>query len=206
MSAMDIARIAELLSPFARLSESQLQSTSTYIDILQKWNARVNLTAIRDPEQIVARHFGESYFSAQALLDEGWSGTVVDFGSGAGFPGIPIAISRPKAAVTLIESNGKKAAFLGEVASQLGLANVAVFCGRGEAFTKKANLVAMRAVESFELALGVAAGLVDGGGRLGLLVGQNQLDATKAKQPGFHWHDPILIPMSKSRILLVGNL
>ena len=121
---MDIARIAELLSPFARLSESQLQSTSIYIDILLKWNARVNLTAIRDPEEIVTRHFGESYFSAQVLVDEGWAGTVFDLGSGAGFPGIPIAIFRPKATVTLIESNGKKAAFLGEVASQLGLANV----------------------------------------------------------------------------------
>ncbi len=203
---MDFARIAELLNPFAQLSESQLQSTSTYIDILQKWNARVNLTAIRDPEQIVTRHFGESYFSAQKLLDEDWSGTVLDLGSGAGFPGIPIAISRPKATVTLIESNGKKAAFLGEVMSQLGLANVAVFSGRGEAIGRKADLVAMRAVESFELALGVAASLVDNGGRLGLLVGQSQADAARAKERKFHWDDPIPIPMSKFRILLVGNL
>jgi 16S rRNA (guanine527-N7)-methyltransferase len=205
---MDIARIAELLKPFARLSESQLQATLIYIDILQKWNARVNLTAIRDPEQIVTRHFGESYFSAQALLNEDtdWSGTVVDLGSGAGFPGLPLAISRAKASVTLIESNGKKAAFLGEVVSQLGLANVAVFCGRGETFGSKADLVLMRAVESFELALGVAAGLVDTDGRLGLLIGQNQVPAAKAREPRLHWHDPISIPMSKSRVLLVGNL
>ncbi len=203
---MDLARIAELLNPFTRLSESQLRSTSTYIDILQKWNAKVNLTAIRDPEQIVTRHFGESYFSAQMLMKEDWSGTVVDLGSGAGFPGMPIAISRPKATVSLIESNGKKAAFLGEVATQLGLANVAVFCGRGEAFAKKADLVVMRAVESFELALGVAAGLVGDGGRLGLLVGQGQIDAARAKEPKFRWDDPILVPLSKSRVLLVGNL
>ena len=57
---MDIVRIAELLKPFARLSESQLRTTSIYIDILQKWNTRVNLTAIRDPEEIVTRHFGDA--------------------------------------------------------------------------------------------------------------------------------------------------
>ena len=205
---MEITRIAELLKPFARLSESQLQTTSIYIDILQKWNARVNLTAIRDPEQIVTRHFGESYFSSHALLDkdEGWSGTIVDLGSGAGFPGIPIAISRPNAPVTLIESNGKKAAFLGEVVSQLRLANVTVFCGRGEAFGRKADLVVMRAVESFELALGVATGLVDTGGRLGLLIGQGQVQAAKAQEPRVQWHAPVPIPVSKSRVLLVGNL
>ena len=205
---MDIARIAELLKPFARLSESQLRTTSIYIDILQKWNARVNLTAIRDPEEIVTRHFGESYFSAQRLLheDEAWAGTVVDLGSGAGFPGIPIAIFRPKASVILVESNGKKAAFLGEVVSQLGLANVEVFCGRGEAFGRKADLVVMRAVESFELALGVAAGLVNTCGRLGLLIGQSQVLAAKVQEHRFQWHDPVSIPISKSRVLLVGNL
>ena len=95
----------------------------------------MNLTAIRDSEEIVTRHFGESYFSAQAFLEDDWAGTVVDFGSGAGFPGIPLAIVRPKASVALIESNGKKAAILREVVRGLGLKNVEVFCGRGEAFT-----------------------------------------------------------------------
>src|SRR5207302_6035130 len=108
----EIDRIAELMRPYAELTEDQLATTSIYIDLLAKWNAKVNLTAIRNPDEVVTRHFGESYFSARTLSDASWSGTAVDLGSGAGFPGIPLAIMRPSAAVTLIESNGKKAAFL----------------------------------------------------------------------------------------------
>ncbi|HET9790114.1 MAG TPA: 16S rRNA (guanine(527)-N(7))-methyltransferase RsmG, partial [Candidatus Angelobacter sp.] len=153
---MEIDRIADLLRPFAELSPDQLTATSTYIDLLTKWNARVNLTAIRDPDEIVTRHFGESYFVAKVLVPEDWAGSVIDFGSGAGFPGIPLAMFRPKTTVTLIESNGKKAAFLSEVVGQLGLKNVELFRGRGESFGRKADLVLMRAVESFDRALNVA--------------------------------------------------
>jgi 16S rRNA (guanine527-N7)-methyltransferase len=203
---MEIVRIADLVHPFAQLTENQLQATSTYIDILQKWNARVNLTAIRDAEEIVTRHFGESYFAAQVLLPEERSGSVIDFGSGAGFPGIPMAMFRCKAAVTLVESNGKKAAFLAEVVGQLGLKNVDLFRGRGETRSKKADLVVMRAVENFGQVLGAAAGLVRPEGRLGLLVGKSQHERAKELLPNFSWAEPVPIPNSGSRILLVGKL
>jgi 16S rRNA (guanine527-N7)-methyltransferase len=203
---MEIGRIAHLLRPFAGLSHDQLAVTSIYIDLLVKWNARVSLTAIRDPDEIVTRHFGESYFVAKILVPEDWSGSVIDFGSGAGFPGIPLAILRPKAAVTLIESNGKKAAFLGEVVGQLGLKNVEVFRGRGENCERKADLVLMRAVESFDRALDVAAGLVKPGGGLALLIGERQLAPAKALQPQLSWDEPVRIPQGDKRILLVGKL
>lgn len=203
---MEIGHIAELLLPFAELTQDQLSVTSIYIDLLAKWNARVSLTAIRNPDEVVTRHFGESYFAARTLLDDLWSGTVVDFGSGAGFPGIPLALIRPTAAVTLIESNGKKAAFLREVVGQLGLNNVQVFSGRGEAFNHKVDLVVMRAVENFEQALGVAAGLVKAPGRLGLLIGESQVRRAKTIQPQFAWAELGTIPHSESRVLLVGNL
>jgi 16S rRNA (guanine527-N7)-methyltransferase len=203
---MEIGRIADLLRPFAELTRDQLTSTSTYIDLLVKWNARVSLTAIRDPDEIVTRHFGESYFAAKILLLEDWVGSVIDFGSGAGFPGIPLAMFRPKATVTLIESNGKKAAFLNEVVGQLGLRNIELFRGRGESCGRKADLVVMRAVESFDRALDVAAGLVQPGGRFALLIGERQMAAAKRLEPHLSWSEPVRIPQGHKRILLVGKL
>jgi 16S rRNA (guanine527-N7)-methyltransferase len=91
-----------------------------YCSLILRWNNRVNLTAIRDEEGILTRHFVESIACARAL-PAGIS-TLLDFGSGAGFPGIPIALCRPEIAVTLAESQGKKAAFLQEAVRQLELA------------------------------------------------------------------------------------
>ena len=112
---METVRIAELLDPFmetepsAVLSANQLQSISTYIDLLIRWNTRVNLTAVRQPEDIVTRHFGESLFAARHLFPSPTQRTavarVVDVGSGAGFPGLPIKIFAPQIRLTLIESN-----------------------------------------------------------------------------------------------------
>src|SRR4051795_12349591 len=97
-------RIAELLVPFlgpAPLADSELSSIRTYIDLLLKWNAKLNLTAIRDPEEIVTRHFGESLFAARHLLDSSASSSAIDVGSGAGFPGLPLQIWAPGLKLTL---------------------------------------------------------------------------------------------------------
>ena len=131
---MTPARIAELLVPFLGQYEQPETSAlfaniSTYIDILMRWNSRINLTAIRDPGQIVTRHFGESLFLARNLFvgttaigcpaGRGPStvvaSTLADLGSGAGFPGLPIKLWAPSISLTLIESNHKKAAFLREI-------------------------------------------------------------------------------------------
>src|SRR6202021_2800782 len=87
-------------------------------DLLLKWNSRTNLTAIRDPEEIVRRHFGESLFTGTQLPE---ATTLLDFGSGAGFPGLPIQLLLPNLQVTLAESQNKKATFLREVIRTLGL-------------------------------------------------------------------------------------
>ncbi len=107
----------------------------TYLDLLLRWNARINLTAIRDPEQIVTRHFGESLFAARVLRSAGALAPerpLADIGSGAGFPGIPIKLFAPELHVTLIESQNKKATFLREVIRTLGLSHIVVHCGRAE--------------------------------------------------------------------------
>jgi 16S rRNA (guanine527-N7)-methyltransferase len=206
-SAMEPAHISSLLAPFVRhpLTDTQLRQLAAYLDLLLKWNARTNLTAVRDPEQIVVRHFGESLFAAEHLFATEAAQSVIDLGSGAGFPGIPIAIYAPDAQVTLIESQNKKATFLKEVARRLPLKNVAVFPGRGEAYPNKAAVVTMRAVEKFDTALTTAAGLVSPHGRLALLIGADQAVAAAMSSGELHWADPLPIPQSERRVLLVGR-
>jgi len=225
---MEASRLAELLQPFLEgpgsaepfsLSEIQLINISMYIDILLRWNARMNLTAVRRPEDIVTRHFGESLFAARHLFPRGAEGAgepkgtggllrVFDVGSGAGFPGLPIKIWAPHIELTLIESNHKKATFLREVVRALGLANTSVFSGRAEDLAKSgadADVVTLRAVERFESVLPIAASLVRPGGRLALLIGRGQVDQAGELTPNFEWNLPMNVPVSDVRALLIGR-
>lgn len=165
----------------------------------------MNLTAIRDPEAMVTRHFGESFFAAKTLSVQGPARSVTDLGSGAGFPGIPMAMLMPEAQVTLIEAQGKKATFLREVIFTLGLKNAVVYAGRGEAFKDRADLVTMRAVEDFEKALPTAVGLVETGGRIALMIGAGQSAVAEKFRAEVEWQPPIAVPGGHSRILLVGT-
>jgi 16S rRNA (guanine527-N7)-methyltransferase len=150
--------IAMLLEPYIGAEYvrpdlyTQLQS---YLDVILKWNSRLNLTSIREPEQIVRRHFGESLFAGLRL---GSCDSLLDLGSGAGFPGIPIQLLRPELPVTLAESRARKAAFLHEVIRTLNL-GTEVWAHRAE--TMPANrgfhTVALRAVDEMDLAIAEAA-------------------------------------------------
>ena len=184
-----------------------------YIDILMRWNARINLTAIRDEEDIVTRHFGESLFAARCLFPEGYAVPeagagrvrVADLGSGAGFPGIPIKLWAPGVQLTLIESNHKKAAFLREVCRALTLTDVDIQNVRGEEVVEAYDLVTLRAVESFREALGTAAGLMTSDARLGLLIGSSQVDLARSALPTMDWNSAIPVPLSQSRVLFIGK-
>lgn len=225
---MNPARIAELLEPFLEappLSPAQLSHISTYIDMLLRWNARMNLTAIRDPEEIVARHFGESFFAARHLFptpspvgDRAGNPLgppvppvvkalrVADLGSGAGFPGLPIKIWAPQVDLTLIESNHKKATFLREVVRTLTLTDINIQNSRAESLPQRSyDVVTLRAVERFETILPVAASLVADQGRLALLIGAGQAPLLRTGLP-FHSIPAILpIPSSTSRILAIAD-
>ena len=208
-SSMTSDRIRKLLAPFLRgeLSEHQLQLVSTYLELLLKWNAKTNLTAIRDPEEIVTRHLGESFFSAQILLpDHSASNTVIDVGSGAGFPGLPAKILAPGIQLTLVEAHQKKAVFLREAIRALGLGNAQVLAERAENVRIDGELVMLRAVERFQEVLPVAAKLVSKGGRLALLVGSGQVDSAKILLPDIAWQTPTSIPLSTNRVLLIGRV
>lgn len=215
---MTPARISELLAPFLSgpLADAQLNQISIYIDLLLRWNSRINLTAIRDPEQIVTRHFGESLFAARHLLPEPGSlpasspepaaAPIVDLGSGAGFPGLPIKIWSPNTPVTLIESNHKKVAFLREVSRALTLKSIDVFSGRAEDYpAASAALVTLRAVERFGSVLPTAGALLAEKGHLALLVGSSQVHDAETALPQIRWLAPQFIPCSESRVLLVGH-
>src|SRR5882757_3963226 len=133
MPVLAESEIAALLAPYLAVPPSLLPQLAAYLDLLVRWNARTNLTAIRQPEEMVRRHFGESLFAAANLGDpSNFPNTLLDLGSGAGFPGIPIALAHPEITVTLAESQNKKAAFLREAVRTLGLKNVEVWAGRAE--------------------------------------------------------------------------
>lgn len=201
---MNISTIGRLLEPYAKLDEQQLRLTSIYIDLLLKWNARINLTAVRNPEEIVTRHFGESFFATGILQSEAAAQVAIDLGSGAGFPGVPLAIYMPEVRVTLIESNQKKSTFLREVIAALKLKNAVVFTRRGEDYPDRAALVTMRAVEQFEKALPLAARLVEPAGRLALMIGASQAAKARILVNDVEWSQPVAVPGGHSRILLVG--
>jgi 16S rRNA (guanine527-N7)-methyltransferase len=235
---MHLTRIAELLEPFlsplsnpchselgrrpgeepAVLSPAQLERISTYIDILLHWNSRINLTAIRDPEEIVTRHFGESLFAARHLFPKIYpvppvlkevdvDGTrLADLGSGAGFPGLPIKLWAPHIALTLIESNHKKATFLREVTRTLTLTDVNIQNVPAETLPPATfDVITIRAVERLAKILPAAADLLAPAGRLAVLVSSSQLETIHATLPAFTWADPIPIPHSHSRVLLITH-
>ncbi len=175
MATLSEERIAELVGPYlgaATVPAELYAQLSAYLELLVKWNARTNLTAIREPEEIVRRHFGESLFAGVqvgARVDAG--ATLLDFGSGAGFPGLPIQLLLPGLRVTLAESQGKKASFLREAVRTLGL-GTEVWAGRVEAMPEVAgaarqfDVVTMRAVDDMERAVVAARERVKAGGWL----------------------------------------
>jgi 16S rRNA (guanine527-N7)-methyltransferase len=173
-----------------------------YLSLLLRWNARVNLTAIRDEEGILRRHFVESIVCARAL--PAGIATLLDFGSGAGFPGIPIALCRPEITVTLAESQGKKAAFLSEAVRVLGV-TATVHSGRAESLHKVFDCITLRAVDKMGQAIQAAGRLVLPGGWLALMTTGKELDELKAAAGAeFGWTPLVLLPGGEDRLLALG--
>jgi 16S rRNA (guanine527-N7)-methyltransferase len=172
MPTLPETRIATLLKPY--LGDTAVPNTlyanlSVYLDLLLKWNARTNLTAIRDPEEIVQRHFGESLFTGIHLAQRLPSNaTLLDLGSGAGFPGLPIQLLLPTLKVTLAESQNKKSTFLREAVRTLNLPTK-VHAARAETLTQHFTAVTLRAVDNMSQALAAAKPLLSPTGILAIL-------------------------------------
>jgi 16S rRNA (guanine527-N7)-methyltransferase len=198
-------RLNELLTAagLAPLEPSPASQFAAYCALLLRWNARTNLTAIRDEEGILSRHFVESIACARALPSG--IATLLDFGSGAGFPGIPIALCHPEIAVTLAESQTKKAAFLQEAARTLNL-SVQIHSARAETLTSKFNCVTLRAVDHMGMAVQAAKGLVASRGWLALMTTLPQLDGLRVcLDSEFLLQGPISMPGGGNRVLALAQ-
>ncbi len=193
---------ALLASGLNALPAGASQRFLTYLELLIRWNARLNLTAIRTPEEIVRRHFVECSFAAMRL--PAGIGTLLDFGSGAGFPGIPIAICRPEIKVTLAESQAKKAAFLAEAVRVLGIKSE-VYAGRTEAMlvTRSFDGVALRAVDR----MGEAVSLAIPRARHALAIFTTAGDASGYRELAaeFTWRENIPLPDAREIVLMIGE-
>jgi 16S rRNA (guanine527-N7)-methyltransferase len=187
------------------LSDAQVASIQQYIRILQHWNEKLNLTAIRDPLEILHRHFCESMFAGLSVPIN--SGRLADIGSGPGFPGLPLKILRPELELFLVESNIKKGTFLAEVVRELGLANARVLISRYEELGEELaplDFVCSRAVGDFGPFLEWAASERLSASRVVLWIGGRDLnEAQKSKR--WEWQEPISVPQSLRRYLLVGS-
>lgn len=129
------------------LAPAQILQLLAYAALLAKWNRTYNLTALRLPEQMVSHHLLDSLAILPAVLDltntqraAGEAIALLDVGTGGGLPGIPLAIACPQLAVTLLDSNSKKTAFLTQAVIELGLPNVRVHTGRIEAGAASGSL------------------------------------------------------------------
>ena len=185
------------------LDASTAGQFEAYLSLFVRWNQRLNLSSVRDEEGILARHFVESIAVAQSLPNE--VATLLDYGSGGGLPGIPIALCRPQICVTLAESQNKKAAFLQEAVRVLGI-SAKVHPDRAETLQTNFDCVIMRAVEKMPEAVATAAKLVAPGGWLTLMTTDPRLaELQTAVGPQFKWKETARLPGSESRILALGQ-
>lgn len=145
--------LSELAPAFGLvLNEGVVQTLTEHYILLLNWNPKINLTALVDPVEAAQFHYLESLYATRHLVPQ--AQTVVDIGSGAGFPGLPLAVSEPNLSVVLIESQARKATFLRVAMHQLGLSNLSVFHGRFQSYKPRGfDVVLCRALDRFAVLL-----------------------------------------------------
>jgi len=209
--------VRDLLAPFdLDLTSYQIGQVVTYLELLLRWNSRINLTAVRTPEECITRHFGESlYLSRWVEL----RGANLDIGSGAGFPGLALKIAWPDLATTLLEPIAKKRAFLKEVARACGMESVEVRSERleefmgwreapvegGEKKRRRFDSTTARAVGQVRCLAELAACGLRPGGKLCLWVGHQQALELIRDFRSLAWDAPLRLPEAEQREILIGR-
>jgi 16S rRNA (guanine527-N7)-methyltransferase len=184
---------------------NQIGQIQEYIRLLLVWNEKVNLTAIRDPLEILHRHFCESMFAANVV--ELGKCRLADIGTGAGFPGLALKILLPGAQIVLVESNIKKATFLAEIVRALGITGANVLVSRYEELGDEIapiDFLLARALGEFEVFLKWAASERVEAKRVILWVGAADVEQV-LRSPGWAWEPAVSVPQSLRRVLLIGN-
>jgi len=185
------AKLAEGLSAMGlALSDDTQARLIAYLRLIEKWNRVHNLTAVREPEQMVVLHLLDSL---TVLPHVAGMTSLLDVGTGAGLPGIPLAIARPSLQVTLLDSNHKKTTFLTQAKAELGLANVRVVSERVESWQpeKKFDAVVSRAFSELSDFVTQARHLVAPGGAMLAMKGVYPFDEI-AKVPATHRVENVL--------------
>ncbi len=186
MASFDLRALQLWLRSFdVALSEAQLDQSRLHLETLLLWSRRMNLVSQTRPEEILIKHFADSFVAASLIAD---SERVADLGSGGGFPAIPMAIVRPESSFALVEGNQKKASFLAEATARCGLGNARVVNERIELFRERATsadgftTVTARALSTLgDLAMS-AAQILETGGRLLAMKGPNYATELPALQ------------------------
>ena len=204
MTAQEIADLLERGMGLVVDAELSVK-LARYLDLLVRWNARTNLTAIRSEKESVLRHFGESLQCAQALPSD--VHTLLDYGSGAGFPGMICALARPSIEVLLAESQGKKASFLQEACRHIP-SRAGVHAGRVEALAeeRRFDAVTMRAVDRMDTALPEAARRVRNEGRLVLMTTRAGLEQQAVRVQKVRWAEPIPLRGTEQGVIALGQV
>ncbi len=205
-AALAPAQVIATLRAFeVDIPESLAARIGDYVRLLLRWNQKVSLTTVTAPQEILTRHFGESLFGARAAGIE--AGRLLDVGSGAGFPALPIAMFAPAIHETLLEPNIKKAAFLAEACRQLGLVErVHVVRDRLEEFPAPEtgfNFVTSRAVRVTAAFLEKCGEMLTDSGKLVLWLGQEDIASVRENRD-WSWAEPARIPGSERRFVVWG--
>ena len=179
-----------------QLSAEQVEKLYAHYELLDRWNRKMNLTTVQSGPETVKRHYLESLFFAQHIPGE--FQTLADIGSGAGFPGVPIAVLKPDCLVTLVESNQRKAVFLKE--STRGLTNIAVAAQRAEELQSSFEWIVARAVDPNEV-VRLVPKLAP---KIGLMLGEDDYNRLKSS-PHIAWAEPVRLPWGDRRVCAFGN-
>lgn len=191
-----------VLTPLAAPAWEQL---AAYTRLVFRWNQKMSLTAVRDPHPFASLHLAECVRLGQSLPTG--PQTLLDFGSGAGLPAIPIMVARPELRVTLAESQMKKSSFLREALRELELPQGSVFAGRVEdmPISQVFDIVALRAVDNMQSALTHAGRRIASGGHCAVLTSMKEVDIVLSALPFLNWLPADPIPQTAQRVILLGR-
>jgi 16S rRNA (guanine527-N7)-methyltransferase len=199
---------SELEKAGVELREPGLEKLGRYLELLLQWNRRINLVGLRDPRRIVRELFGESLYLSRVVE---LRGCLLDVGSGAGFPGLALKLAVEELAVTLVEANRRKCAFLKEVARELRFEEVRAVGERFEIWAREQgkadrfNFVTTRAVGAGEELLRGIGELLKVDGQLALFTTPEGSQKVRSELPDWRWREFVKVPGSREHGILIGT-